>query len=140
MKTFKLKSLEIIEQRDDNLMPKKIPLKDGLAINREDDNNQWVIEAFIDYSYLDYCKDLKKRNEIMVQVKITKESNEPATFITSIIGVNEIGEHMNVLFLGSIVDRRKNKVEEILIALIDEGYQGNDLIKKFKEVINKRLD
>ncbi|WP_373895860.1 YwpF family protein [Virgibacillus natechei] len=140
MKTFKLKLLEIIEQRDDSLMPKKIPLKDGLAINREDDNNQWVIEAFIDYSYLDYFNDLKKENEIVVQVKITKESNEPATFITSIIGVNEIGEHMNVLFLGSIVDRRINKVEDILTALIDEGYQGKDLITKFKEVIAKKLD
>ncbi|MBY7143800.1 hypothetical protein KFZ56_12235 [Virgibacillus sp. NKC19-3] len=140
MKTFKLKSLEIIEQRDDNLMPKKIPLKDGLTINREDDNNQWVIEAFIDYSYLHYFNELKKENEIMLQVKITKESNEPATFITTIIGVNEIGEHMNVLFLGSIVDRRKNKVEEILIGLIDEGYQGNDLIKKFKDVVAKKLD
>jgi len=135
MKTFKLKMLEIIDHRGDEFVHTNIPLLDGLSINREDDQNHWLIEAYIDREYLDFFTNLYKKNdEIMIQVKITKESNEPATFITSIIGVNEIGDSMNVLLLGTIVDRRKHKIEELLTSLIDKGYQGRELLEKFKEI------
>jgi hypothetical protein len=137
MKTFKLRSLEIFDQEEEEILQHNIPLLDGLIINREDDQDQWTIEAFIDKSYLSFFENLKEENEeIMAQVKITKESNEPATFITSIIGINEIGENMNILFVGTIVDRRINKIEEMLTSLIEEGYQGNDLLEKFKELIS----
>lgn len=136
MKTFKLKTLEIIEHSQDDIHQTDIPLKDGLIINREDDYNRWVLEAYVDHSHLDLFKKLEsEEKEILLQVKITKESNDPATFITSIIGVNEIGAHMNVLFMGTIVDQRKHKIEEKLTALIDEGYQGEELLKKVKEVM-----
>lgn len=135
MKTFKLKMLEIIDHRGDEFVHTNIPLLDGLSINREDDQNHWLIEAYIDREYLDFFTNLYKKNdEIIIQVKITKESNEPATFITSIIGVNEIGDSMNVLLLGTIVDRRKHKIEELLTSLIDKGYQGRELLEKFKEI------
>jgi hypothetical protein len=137
MKTFKLKSLEIFDQKEEEILQHNIPLLDGLIINREDDQDQWTIEAFIEKSHLAFFKKLKEENdEIMLQVKITKESNAPATFITSIIGINEIGENMNILFVGTIVDRRINKIEEMLTSLIEEGYQGNDLLDKFKELIS----
>ncbi|GAB3793069.1 YwpF family protein [Virgibacillus kimchii] len=137
MKTFKLKSLEIFDQQEEEILQHRIPLLDGLIINREDDKDQWTIEAFLEKSYLSFFEKLKDENEeIMVQVKITKESNEPATFITSIIGINQIGEYMNILFVGNIVDRRINKIEEMLTSLIEEGYQGDDLLEKFKELIS----
>lgn len=136
MKTFKLKKLEIIDHISDDILQTNIPLKDGLIINREDEQNRWVLEAYMDHSHLEFFKKLESKDkEIMVQVKITKESNEPATFITSIIGVNEIGAHVNVLFMGTIVDQRKHKIEEKLTALIEEGYQGEELLKKVKEVM-----
>ena len=136
MKTFRLKSLEIIDHTQDDIHQTTFPLKGGLIINREDDHNRWVIEAFMDHSYLDFFRKLEnEKQELMLQVKITKETNEPATFITSIISVNEIGAHMNVLFLGTIVDQRKHKIEEKLAALIEEGYQGEELLKKVKEVM-----
>jgi len=137
VKTFKLKSLDIFDQKEDEILQHSIPLLDGLIINREDDQDQWTIEAFIDKSHLPFFEKLKEETEeIMLQVKITKESNEPATFITSFIGINEIGENMNILFVGTIVDRRINKIEEMLTSLIEEGYQGNDLLEKFKELIS----
>ncbi|MFA1818743.1 YwpF family protein [Virgibacillus oceani] len=137
MKTFKLKSLEIFDQKEEEIVQHNIPLLDGLIINREDDLDQWTIEAFLDKSNFQFFEELKEENdEIMIQVKITKESNEPATFITSIMGMNVIGDNMNILLVGTIVDRRINKIEEMLTSLIEEGYQGNDLLEKFKELIS----
>lgn len=135
MKTFKLKSLEIVEQQDEEIIQVKIPLIDGLIINQEDEKNRWVVEAYMEHSYLDFFQKVEEeKDEVLIQVKITKESNEYATFITSLIGINEIGAHMNVLLIGTIVDRQKYKVEEMLTNLIDQGFQGNDLLEKFKEL------
>lgn len=135
MKTFKLKSLEVIEQKDEEIIQIQIPLIDGLIINQEDENNHWVIEAYTEHCHLDYFNELKEAdNEVLLQVKITKESNEFATFITSLIDLNVIGTRMNVLFRGTIVDRQKYKIEEMLTNLINEGYQGNELLEKFKEL------
>ncbi|WP_308418980.1 YwpF family protein [Virgibacillus oceani] len=136
LKTFKLKTLDILESNDEDIIHHEIPLLDGLIINREDDQNRWVIEAYVKHDLLTFFNDLKsKKDEVMVQVKITKESNTPATFITQIISVNEIGPHMNILFMGQIVDRQKGIIKETLQKLVEEGYQGESLIKKFKEEI-----
>ncbi|WP_309299804.1 YwpF family protein [Virgibacillus salarius] len=135
LKTFKLKLLNVMEEKDGEIIPHRIPLIDGLIINREDDKNQWTVEAYVESSYMPYFEQLSKnKDEILIQVKITKESNDTATFITSIIGMNEIGSNMNVLFLGNIVDRRKANIESMLTTLIEEGYQGKELLKKFKEI------
>lgn len=136
MKTFKLKNLEVFESVDEDITLHEIPLIDGLTVNKEDEHDQWVIEAYLESSYQTFFQELADNDDhIMIQVKITKESNAPATFITSIISINEIGEHINVLFLGSIVDRQKGMVKELLRKLVEEGYQGESLIDKFKELI-----
>ncbi len=135
MKTFKIKSLIIMAHETDNIIKKEIPLKDGLVINREDENG-WLIEAFIDKSYYEYFKSLETTKELMIQVKITREENDPAFFITEIISLNEINsEKINVIFEGKIVDHIKSGIEEMLKVIIDEGYQGESLLKKFKELI-----
>lgn len=139
MKTFKLKALEIIENQEENINQVEIPLIDGLIINREDDENQWVIEAYTDQEYLHYFERLQHENdEVMIKVKITKESNDPAIFITTIIGLNEIGTRINILFKGIIVDQRNSKIEQMLKTLIDKDYQGEELLQQFKKLIEKR--
>ena len=138
MKTFKLKALEVIESTDSDkdILQHQIPLLAGLIINREDDHYQWVIEAYIDKKYEAFFTRLKEtREEIMVQVKITKQSNAPATFITSIIGMNDVGDNMNVLFMGTIIDKQREIVLGILKELIDQGYHGEELLDKFKVTI-----
>src|SRR5690625_7717081 len=106
MKTFKLKALEVIEEVDEEMIRKKIPLLDGLIINREEDQNQWVIEAYIDNNYLDYFTTVKEEHdEIIIQVKITKESNSPDIFMTSTIDVTEMGSRLNVIFKSKIIER-----------------------------------
>jgi len=135
MKTFKLKGLQIVADEKKEIAPQKIPLIDGLVINREDDIG-WLIEAFIDSSYKTYFNELEDTEELMIQVKITREDNDPAFFITKVIGINDISdERMNVIFQGNLVDHRKSRIEELLEEILEQGYQGASLLKKFKESI-----
>src|SRR5690625_4410609 len=111
---------------------------DVLIIKRKYNQNQWIIEAYIDHSYLDYFTALRKKNdEVIIQDKITKESNAPAIFMTSIIGVNEIDSRINVLIKGKIIELHKDEIEEMLGSLIEEGYQGEDLLMEFKAIMEK---
>ncbi len=137
MKTFKLKSLMILEHADEHVQEKTISLIDGLIINREDQEATWLIEAYVDASYEDYFNQVKLQEDVMIQVKITKETNEPATFITSIIGVNKIEQNINVLFIGKMVDVRSGKAQKILKELVDKGYEGKILIECFRKKMRK---
>ncbi|MFS0672263.1 YwpF family protein [Ornithinibacillus sp. 179-J 7C1 HS] len=136
MKTFLLKQLQIVESQHEELVKTDIELIDGLIINREDDKNTWLIEAFMDRKYLEWFEDLStRRDQVMVEVKISKVTNAPATFITSIDSINKIGKQINVIFMGTIVDKRKSKIEEMLGELINQGYQGEELLEKFKQLL-----
>lgn len=114
---------------------KHIDLIDGLVINREDEHG-WLIEAFTDRKYWDFFTSIKDTKELMIQVKITREENDPAFFLTEIVSINEIGDNrMNVLFQGKIVDHSKRRIEKLLEMIIEEGYQGRSLLEKFNELI-----
>ncbi|WP_173916654.1 YwpF-like family protein [Halobacillus sp. Marseille-Q1614] len=133
MKTFKLVSLDIVEEKNDDITQRRIKLNDGLIINREDERGRWVVEAYVDSSYKDYFQPIMTNSdELMIQVKITKSSNQPATFLAKIIDTNIIGDEMNVIFMGTMIDRRREQIEKILKALLDDGYQGDDLLEEFK--------
>lgn len=135
MKTFKLKGLKMIHDEAEQVEPEEIELIDGLVINREDDLG-WLIEAYINRKYWDYFLEMKDVEEVMIQIKITREENDPAFFLTKIVDINEIGEDkMNVLFQGKIVDHSKRRIEKMLELAIEEGYQGRSLLEKFKKLI-----
>lgn len=136
MKTFKLVSLEMIEENQQDIDTDTISLIDGLIINREDEKNQWLIEAYIDQRYWPYFQTMKENEtKVMLYAKISKPTNKPAPFLSEIISMNEIEEKMNILFLGILVDEKKEKVENTLKTLIEKGYQGEELLQKFmKEV------
>ncbi len=134
MKTFKLVSLTVLEKQDEELISLPIPLKDGLIINREDEQNRWLIEAYLDKSYKEFFEKLKNNGqEKVLQVKITKETNDPATFIVQILSINDIGDHINVLFMGTIINRNIKMVEKMLKNLIEQGLQGKSLLEEFKK-------
>ncbi|WP_077622198.1 YwpF-like family protein [Sediminibacillus massiliensis] len=135
MKTFKLISLDVLEDRKEDIQQKNIPLLDGLIINREDEKNQWMLEAYLDHSYKPYFDELSdKKDKLMLQAKITKPSNQPATFVATIVEVNDLeNKHMNVLFIGTLVDLQRDQIEKTLQALIEEGYQGDELLDAFKD-------
>jgi YwpF-like protein len=134
MKTFKLKSLQVIESENEEISKKEITLVDGLIINREDDKSNWLIEAFLEVDYLDYFNELRQRQEqVLVEVRISKDTNDPATFITTIDSLNNINDYISVILTGTIVDKRKSKIEEMLGELIEQGYQGEELLERFKK-------
>src|SRR5699024_943351 len=135
MKTFKLKGLKMMPDKEEIVQAKNIDLTDGLVINREDDLG-WLIEAYTKKEYWDYFNQIKDVDEIMIQIKITREENDPAFFVTKIVDVNRIGDdEMNILFQGKIVDHSKRRIEKMLEMIIEEGYQGRSLLEKFKELI-----
>lgn len=135
MKTFKLKGLKIMPDKEEIVNANDIELMDGLVINREDELG-WLIEAYTVRDYWDYFKQMEQIDEVMIQIKITREENDPAFFVTKIVGINKIGtDRMNVLFQGEIVDHSKRRIEKMLEMIIEEGYQGRSLLEKFKELI-----
>ncbi|MBB6454828.1 phosphoketolase [Salirhabdus euzebyi] len=134
MKTFKLVSLDVLEKQGEELTNRPINLIDGLIINREDDKNRWLIESFVDKQYESFFHRAKEFDqELVLQVKITKETNQPASLMVKIVGINEIGSGINVLFMGTLINRKQEKVEEMLQYLIEEGYQGEELLTMFKK-------
>lgn len=102
MKTFKLKMLKIVEEKESI----NIPLMDGLIINREEDNNYWLIEAYMSREHVKLLEKLnhEKKSSYLLEVKITKESNKPAMFRSNLISINDIGENVNVIFQGTLLE------------------------------------
>ncbi|MBO8155490.1 MAG: YwpF-like family protein [Bacillaceae bacterium] len=140
MKTFKLISLDVLQKQGEELHTLMIDLVDGLIINREDEQNRWLIEAYTDQEYLQLFRKAKKEDrELVLQVKISKETNQPATFLVKVVAINEIGDYMNVLFLGTIVNKKQEQIENVLQELIEQGYQGEMLLKKFKKRFSQSI-
>lgn len=131
MKTFKLISLQIVEGAD----LKDIELQDGLIINKEDDLNSWLIEAYISKSYLDY---FKAGDEMIVQVVISKKENGPATFQTKVHSVKEFDKNMSVLLEGTLKSTRNAYAELVLDDLLKKGMSGDNLLSEFKEKMKSR--
>src|SRR5699024_800848 len=113
---------------------KKNPLIDGLIIDREDEKSRWIVEAFTTNDFLSYFKSKKEQGEMIIQVKISKESNDPATFITSLIQLTEISHKISVLFMGTIVDQQISNIQEKLQQLIEDRYDDRGLSEMFKQL------
>ena len=134
MKTFKLVELLIVDYESETYETVEIPLIDGLIINREDKENRWLVEAYVNGEWLDYFESLREKYEqLIIHVRITTKVNDLATCISSIIDINAIGDNMNVLLLGTMVNRRTATVEKILQKLKEEGEKGEGLLSQLKK-------
>lgn len=129
MKTFKLISLQIIDDSE----ALDITLHDGLIINKEDERNRWLIEAYVGANYHDFfTKLLQSKKETPAQVVISKKENDPASFTTRVLSVKKIDGRLSVLFEG-FLKRSKNYAELLLSDLIDKGLSGEELLSEFRE-------
>lgn len=136
MKTFKLNLLSVLKSENNTFKEYPIELIDGLIINREDEEGQWLVEVYCDKKYREFFLGLEEQSEsVMINVKITKETNASVGFDTSIVGSNDIGDCMNVLFLGKMIDKDKRFAENLLRGLITEGHQGEELLERFKNLM-----
>lgn len=129
MKTFKLISLQLVD--DDNLQD--IELKDGLIINREDDQKRWLIEAFLAPEYTGFFLNALEHNEeFMIQVVITKKENDPAPFRAKVLRIVDINSSKSVLLEGYLNKTKSGYAELLLAQLIDQGLSGDQLLETFK--------
>nr|WP_202406359.1 YwpF family protein [Pontibacillus yanchengensis] len=130
--------LNVLEGENKDIQKTTIPLIDGLIINREDEANTWLIEAYIEEQYKEYFETIMdKEEEIVLQAKITKSTNQPAMFLVKVIDSNDIGDNSNILFLGKILDHKKDQVENTLKELIEKGYHGEELLQAFKNQVEE---
>jgi predicted DNA binding protein len=135
LKTFKLVSLKISHPQD-QVLSQDIDLIDGLVINKEDQDRQWLVEIYIDkvHSKL-FTKLRENEQEVKIDAIITRKDNDPASFITTVRSLSVMEDNMSVLFNGLLVGKTDIS-EGVLTELIEEGYHGNDLLEEFKKRVS----
>ncbi|MFZ3589009.1 YwpF family protein [Bacillus sp. DJP31] len=135
MKTFKLVSLRI-SHPNHLVESQEIVLVDGLVINKEDDDRQWLLEGYMDTCYEHLFSKLKdEEREVKVEATISRKDNDPATFITTIQSISVMEDNISVLFNGLLVGKADIS-ESILTELIGEGFHGNRLLLEFKKRVS----
>lgn len=135
MKTFKLVSLQVVEE--DQLV--NIELVDGLIISQENDESLWMIEAYINKSYYDYFQQLANRGrDLIVQVVITKKANSPAAFQTKIVTIKQLDNHVSILLQGKIKKTNNDYAVIVLKKLIDQDLMGEDLLNEFEKIMRNK--
>lgn len=135
MKTFKLVSLQVVEE--EQLV--NIELVDGLIINQENDQGQWMIEAFMDKSYYDYFQRIAEQaQDLIIQVVITKKANSPAAFKTKIVTIKQLENHISILLQGKILKTNNDYAVVVLKNLIEKDFAGKDLLEEFKNIMNNK--
>lgn len=137
MKSFKLISVQLISE-DKQLV--NVELTDGLIINKEDDNNTWIVESFLTEARYNQIKDAlpEINGEIMIQAVITKKENDPALMKTILRTIKPINGHVSLLFEGHLQKSRSKYAELLLKDLIEQGIVGEELIEHFKEKLRSR--
>ncbi|MFC4321950.1 YwpF family protein [Litchfieldia salsa] len=138
MKTFKLVSLSILPDVPLERMQVDVDLIDGLIINREDSRKRWIIEAFVDKKYADsFSTYMANNEELHLKVTITDRSNDPALVAAKVMSVNVFSEHISVLFDAKLERTKFVNSEMILAQLLEEGLQGDDLLKSFNSIVHE---
>ncbi|MBM7662510.1 hypothetical protein JOC85_003317 [Bacillus mesophilus] len=137
MKTFKLVSLKISHPQQ-QVRSQQIHLLDGLVINKEDEERKWLLEVYVDKEYEELFTKLKEEDqEVKVEATISRQDNDPASFITTIQSVAVMEQNMSILFNGVLVGKA-DMSEGILTELIDEGFQGNALLQEYKKRVDEK--
>ena len=135
MKSFKLYSLEVVE--DENSV--EIPLVDGLILNKEDEHSTWLLEAYTDLSLFDYFKKISEADrDLIIEAVITKKENAPAYFQTKICSLTKFERHISVLFEGHLRRNKSDYSELLLDSLIEKGLEGTELLKEFKDKMKSK--
>lgn len=129
MKTFKLISLQVVE----NEVLRDVELVDGLIINKEDENNTWLIEVFTNATHLDFFeKALQDQHGFTVRVVISKKENDPVSFHVKVCSVKGLSNNLSIMLEGTLKkNSRKNFAETLLKDLMSKGLSGDHLLEEF---------
>jgi hypothetical protein len=134
MKTFRV--AEIFLKNEENLH--KIPLKDGLIINREDEKRTWLIELFLDESEEISIHRFKNVSDLTALIAITHRGNDPATFSVSMRNIHKLDHGISVLFDAQLRQMRNEYAKQVLDSLLQQGLEGEELLQTFTDTIQKR--
>jgi len=139
MKTFKLVALEVKLSNSANEEYHSLELIDGLIINKETEENRWIIEALLPNASLPYFEEISKQNEpLKLHATISKTSNDPANFNANIINITTMEHQFSVLLEGMLTGRRILSPEMILKNLIEQGLSGHDLLQEFTHQLHEK--
>lgn len=139
MKSFRLCSLTVFIEANNQTSKHDIPLFDGLIINKENPNDYWLIEGLIDRSFFQFFNSLKEKNETMlVEATITSKDNPPASFVAKVRVIKDIKDHLQLLLEAKRLTRKDTISEIILKDLINRGISGENLFKEFKRIKKER--
>ncbi len=132
MKTFKLCSLIIL--LDNETEPKEIPLVDGLIINKEEVQKNWLLEVVVSEEWEENFKQLhSSQQKFMLEATITKRTNDPATFVSTVKSINKLNKNISILLDGYLVVKEDDFSDMILRSILKEGYSGEEIITEFKK-------
>lgn len=132
MKTFKLCTMLVLLDNDHE--PKEIPILEGLIINKEEVQKNWLIEAVITKELEGYFNNLYSSYEkFMVEATITNKNNNPATFVCTAKSVTKLKNNISILLDGSLVVKKDDFSDMILKSIISEGFEGDDIVVEFKK-------
>ncbi|ADH99390.1 YwpF-like family protein [Salisediminibacterium selenitireducens] len=137
MKTFKLCSMTMLMDEESTarqeMKTKEIPLVDGLIINKEEVGKAWLVEAVLEEEWRPFFEAyLRDRESFMMEVTITRRTNDPATLVCDVKGINELDQHMSLHLDGTLVVKQDDLSDQLLRNLIDEGYEGDELYEEFR--------
>ena len=135
MKSFRLISMQVIEE--DQLTD--IHFKEGLIINKEDETASWLIEVFVEKQFIAHFEEAyNEQKDIVVQVVITKQENDPAAFRTKVKSIRQINDHASVLLKGELTSIKNDYPAMLLEHLLNQGLAGDQLLAEFKDKIAVR--
>ncbi len=135
MKSFKI--IEVKIEYEGNFII--LDLIDGIIINKETSENSWILEISTSPDFNNIL-DPYLDKEIDLLVTITRPSNEPARFKGVLRELNEIDNAISLIFTGDIIPQNPNYAENLLAQLIDEGYEGKELLNEFTAMMESKIE
>lgn len=134
LKTFKVAAFFLEKQGE--LLP--IPIQDGLIINREDEQQSWLIELFLDEKEEQSIRPFEGKEQVQARVAITHRGNDPALFDVAIRSFQPLEKGISVLLDAQLRQMRNEYAKQVLHSLVEQGLEGEELLDTFTRVLRKR--
>ncbi|HIW13557.1 MAG TPA: YwpF-like family protein [Candidatus Salinicoccus stercoripullorum] len=135
MKSFKIVEVKI--EREGNFII--LDLIDGIIINKEISEDSWLLEISTSPDFKDILEPYVEQ-EVDLLVTITRPTNEPARFKGIFNEMNEIDNAISLIFTGDIIAQNPNYAENLLAQLIDEGFEGEELLNEFTAMMESKTE
>ena len=100
-----------------------------------------AVEVYTKATYLDFFeKAMQADQSFIVQVVISKQDNDPATFLVNVRSTKKLHDKASIMLQGTLKrNARRNYAEGLLKELLDQGLGGDRLLEEFQTGLkNKR--